>query len=261
MLIDVDDPIALAAELLDRARHVLVLSGAGISTDSGIPDFRGPEGVWTKDPDAEMLSSYDRYTGDEGIRRRAWQSRLRSPTWTASPNDGHRALVALDRKGVLDLVVTQNIDRLHQAAGLEPAKVVEIHGNAHEALCLRCGDRRDMVEVLERVRSGEGDPRCEMLVRGARCGGIIKSATISFGQALVAGDLERAEAGARHCDLLLAIGSTLSVYPAAAIVPLAKRSGASVVILNAEATAMDGLADVVINGDITSCLQRLLGTS
>ena len=169
---------------------VVVLTGAGISTDSGIPDFRGPEGLWTKDPAAEMLSSFDAYVADPELRARAWQARLNSPAWGAAPNEGHRCIVELERRGQLLAIVTQNIDGLHQEAGSDPSLVIEIHGNTREAVCLRCGKRLPMAVVLDRVASGErrsGLPWRET-AKGP-CGGILKSATISFGQSLVAEDL------------------------------------------------------------------------
>src|SRR4051812_45876595 len=225
---------------IDQASRVVVLTGAGISTDSGIPDFRGPNGVWTKDPAAEKASTLSHYVGDPEVRRAAWRTRLDSPTWTAEPNDGHRALVTLERRGQLHTLVTQNIDELHQRAGSDPELVVEIHGTMRKVRCLSCGETAPMERALERVRAGEEDPACRS------CGGILKSATISFGQSLVVEDLERAFAAAEQCDLLLAVGSSLGVYPAADLVPTAKRAGAAVVIVNAEPTPFDRIADAVV---------------
>jgi len=230
----------------------VVLTGAGISTESGIPDFRGPQGVWTRNPEAEKQSTIQHYVADPEVRRRAWQSRLDSPAWGAQPNAGHRALVALERRGKLDTLITQNIDGLHQAAGSSPERVVEVHGTMREVVCLACGERAPMERALARVRAGEEDPPCRT------CGGILKSATISFGQSLVAGDIARAERAARQCDLLLAIGTKLSVWPVAGVVPVAKDAGARVVILNAEPTDMDGLADAVLRGSIGEILPRLI---
>ena len=254
-----DDDLRAAAALLGSAGRVVVLTGAGISTDSGIPDFRGPEGLWTTDPGAEMLSSFDVYVADPEVRRRAWQSRLDSPAWRAQPNAGHRALVQLERRGVLDTLITQNVDGLHLAAGSDPDRIIEVHGNVRETVCLRCGERRSMTEALERVRAGEPDPACRRQVGGAPCGGVLKSATISFGQALVADDLEAADLAARRCDLLLAVGTTLGVYPIANVVPVAVHAGAAVIILNGGPTAMDDLASVVLHADISTTLVALLG--
>ena len=240
-----------ARRWLDEARAVVVLTGAGISTESGIPDFRGPQGVWTRNPEAEKQSTIQHYVADPDIRRRAWRSRLDSPAWRAQPNSGHRALVALERRGKLDTLITQNIDGLHQAAGSSPDRVVEVHGTMREVVCLDCGERAPMERALARVRAGEEDPPCRS------CGGILKSATISFGQSLVPGDIARAQRAARRCDLLLAVGTKLSVWPVAGVVPVAKESGARVVIINAEPTDMDSLADVVVRGAIGDILPGL----
>ncbi len=241
-----------ARGLLDDATAVTVLTGAGISTDSGIPDFRGPNGLWTKNPKAERTSNIEYYVRDPEVRALAWQGRVAWMDRRPEPNDGHRALVALERRGVLHTLVTQNVDGLHQAAGSDPSRVVEIHGTMREVECLGCGWRDDAGPTLDRVRAGDTDPAC------TRCGGMLKSATISFGQALRPHDLERAELAAESCDLLLAVGSTLSVYPAAAMVPTAVRHGAAVVIVNGGPTDMDDLADVVLRASITPTLRALL---
>jgi NAD-dependent deacetylase len=250
--------IERAWEIVNAARHLVVLTGAGISTDSGIPDFRGPNGVWTKDPSAEKLATFDNYVNDPEIRKRSWQSRLRSETWNAVPNAGHLALVEFERRDVLDLLVTQNIDGLHLIAGHDPQKVVEIHGTMRWIVCLRCGNRLPTPQVLERVKAGEADPACRNRViartSDGECGGILKSDTISFGQDLVADDLRAAERAARSCDVMLAVGSTLTVYPAAALVPSAKQHGASVVIVNGEPTGYDMVADVVVRSPISEAL-------
>jgi NAD-dependent deacetylase len=250
--------VEMASALVARSHRIVVLTGAGISTDSGIPDFRGPDGVWTKDPAAEKSATLDIYVRDPEVRRRAWQSRLTSPLWAAEPNPGHTALVALERTGRLDTLVTQNIDGLHQKAGTDPARLIEIHGNSRQIVCLRCGHRQPAEPVHERVRAGDPDPSCEEVVGASACGGMLKSATISFGQSLVAEDLWRAEAAAAACDLLLAVGSTLAIFPAACLVPRASRAGAAVVILNGSATEMDALADVVVNGSISELLPALV---
>lgn len=244
--------LAAARRLLDRASAVAVLTGAGISTDSGIPDFRGPNGIWTKDPKAERTSNIEYYRRDPEVRALAWRGRVAWMDRRPEPNDGHRALVALQRRGVLHTLVTQNVDGLHQAAGIDRSRVVEIHGTVREVECLGCGWRDEAGPTLDRVRAGETDPACTI------CGGLLKSATISFGQALRPHDLERAELAAEACDLLLAVGSTLSVFPAAAMVPLARRAGAAVVIVNGDPTEMDDLADVVVRGSITPVLRALL---
>jgi NAD-dependent deacetylase len=257
-----EEALVRAAALVAEARKVVVLTGAGISTDSGIPDFRGPQGVWTKDPSAERLATIEAYVSDPEVRRRAWRNRRESTTWSAQPNAGHRALVALENRGTLLLLVTQNVDGLHHAAGSDPARVVEIHGTMREVVCLVCDDRHPAEVALARVADGEDDPRCRARPSGPdgpECGGLLKSATISFGQSLVPGDLRRAEEAAADCDLLLAVGTSLGVYPAAGLVPLAASRGARVVIVNAEPTEMDGLADVVVRGPISSVLPALVG--
>jgi NAD-dependent deacetylase len=227
---------------------VTVLTGAGISTDSGIPDFRGPNGVWTKNPAAEKTSSLRHYLDDPAVRQLAWQNRLASPAWDAQPNAGHRALIELERRGQLVALVTQNIDELHQQAGHEPSKVIEVHGTMRWSRCWGCNDRMPMPDVLARVRAGEVDPACE------RCGGVLKSDTISFGQALVPEVIDAALRAAEHCDMLLAVGSSLSVFPAANVVPRAKACGAAVVIVNGEPTKMDRYADAVLIGDLSELL-------
>lgn len=246
------DTIAEVRRWLDEARRVVVLTGAGISTESGIPDFRGPQGVWTRNPAAERQATLQHYMADPDVRRQAWRQRLDHPAWRAEPNAGHRALVELERRGVLDTLITQNIDGLHQAAGHDPARVVEIHGNMRQVMCMSCDERAPMERALARVRAGEDDPACRS------CGGILKSATISFGQNLVVEDLQRAEAAARRCDLMLAVGSTLSVYPIADVVPVASVAGARVVIVNGSATEMDDLADAVLRGPIGDILPALV---
>lgn len=236
---------------VEEAQRVVVLTGAGISTDSGIPDFRGPQGLWTKNPKAEQLSDIRYYMADPEVRRLSWQSRLEHSTWQARPNAGHRALVDLERRGKLHALITQNIDELHQMAGTSPEKVIEVHGTVRKVVCMGCGWLGPMLETLERVRAGEADPPC------LACGGILKSATISFGQALVPEVIDRALAVAAQADVLLAVGSTLQVYPVAGAVPAAKAAGAKVAIVNAQPTAMDDLADAVLPGSISEILPRI----
>jgi NAD-dependent deacetylase len=248
----IEAQLARARGWIDAARKITVLTGAGISTESGIPDFRGPDGVWTKDPSAEKLATLKTYVSDPDVRKRAWQKRLRSEAFGAEPNAGHRALLELERRGKLHALITQNIDGLHQKAGSAPQLVIEIHGTIHEVVCLACDERAPMQRALDRVRAGEEDPACRT------CGGMLKSATISFGQSLVHEDLVRSERAAKSCDLMLAIGSTLSVYPIANVVPVAKQSGAKVVIINGETTEMDAIADVVLRGRIGELLPKLL---
>lgn len=234
------------------ARRVVVLTGAGISTDSGIPDFRGPQGVWTKNPKAEKLSDIRHYMADPEVRRLSWQGRLEHPAWSARPNAGHRALVELERRGKLHALITQNIDELHQLAGNSPERVIEVHGTMRQVVCMRCDERAPMEKALARVRAGEADPPCRS------CGGILKSATISFGQALVPAVIDRALRAAGEAEVFLAIGTSLQVYPVAGTVEVAKRAGAKLVIVNAEPTPFDDLADAVLNEPIGEVLPGLL---
>jgi NAD-dependent deacetylase len=242
-----------ARRWVDESSRVVVLTGAGISTESGIPDFRGPQGLWTKNPKAEQLSNIHYYMADPEVRKLAWQSRLEHPAWIATPNAGHRALVELERSGRLHALITQNIDGLHQRAGNAPDRLIEVHGTVHDVVCMRCGWRGPMQPVLERVRAGEEDPPC------SQCGGILKSATISFGQALVPEVIDRAMAAAAEADLLIAVGTSLQVYPVAGVVPIAKAAGARVVIVNAEPTPFDHLADAGISTAIGEVLPVICG--
>ena len=241
------------AAWLTASRSTVALTGAGISTESGIPDFRGPQGVWTRDPKAEARADIRYYLSDPHVRRDAWRTRLDHPGRTAQPNAGHRALAELEGIGKLQLLVTQNIDGLHLDAGTSPARLVEIHGTTRDYVCLACGDRGPMEQALERVRAGEQDPAC------LSCGGILKSATISFGQQLVAEDLARAERAAAGADVFLAIGTSLTVYPVAWLPERALAGGARLVIINAEPTPLDGRAHAVLRGQIGEVLPAIIG--
>lgn len=245
------DDIELARGWVDAAQRVVVLSGAGISTDSGIPDFRGPQGVWTRNPAAEKLSTIQHYLADPAVRRAAWQARLGHSAWQAQPNRGHLALVALQRRGKLHALITQNIDELHQHAGTADELVIEVHGSMRRCMCWHCGWRGPMHEVLQRVRDGEADPPCR------QCGGILKSDTISFGQPLVPEVIERAMRVAGEADLMLAVGSTLQVWPVAGCVEVAWRAGARVLILNDQATPLDELATLLLRGPIGELLPAI----
>jgi len=238
---------------IDHAERIVVLTGAGISTDSGIPDFRGPQGLWTRNPAAEKLSNIHHYVADREVRKAAWQARLEHPAWRAQPNAGHRALAELEDRGKLLALVTQNIDGLHQHAGNSPERVVEVHGTVHDVICLDCGWKGPMLETLERVRAGEEDPPCR------QCNGMLKSNTISFGQSLVPEVLRAAETAALRADLLLSVGTSLQVYPVAGMVPVAKSVGARVVIVNAQPTPFDDLADAVLCGSISEVLPQICG--
>jgi NAD-dependent deacetylase len=246
------DQLAQVAEWIGKARRgVVALTGAGISTESGIPDFRGPKGVWTRDPAAEKLSNLHYYMSDPAVRVAAWKSRLDHPAWSARPNDGHRALAELEGKGHLHTLVTQNIDGLHQAAGSQ--KVLELHGSIRLAKCLSCGRRTPMQEQLDRVRAGDPDPAC------TECGGIQKSATVAFGEQLDPLVLETAVVASSACDLFLVIGTTLTVQPAALLAAEAQRRGARLVIVNQGETPLDDRADAVLRDPIGEVLPEIVG--
>ena len=243
------------AGLLRRADQIVVLTGAGISTESGIPDFRGPQGVWTKNPAAEKTATLQYYLSDPAIRKQAWQNRLNSEMWRAQPNAGHRAVAELERKAAMHTLVTQNVDGLHQLAGSSPERIIEIHGTVHECMCMSCDWHGPMDDTLDRVRAGEDDPAC------LDCGGILKSATISFGQNLVVDDLERAQRAAAESDLFLALGTSLAVYPAAGLPEIALLNGARLVVVNAQETPFDGAASAVSRdqlGDVLPALAELV---
>jgi NAD-dependent deacetylase len=245
--VTVPDPLP---DWLTGARHITVLTGAGISTDSGIPDYRGPDGVWTRDPDAEKLVTLSYYVADPEIRRKAWAMRHDSG-FDARPNAGHASLADLERQGRLRALLTQNVDGLHTVAG--NTGVLELHGTVRETECLSCGDRRPMAETVARLDAGDPDPACTV------CGGILKSATISFGQLLDPDVIEAAALAAGDCDVFLAVGTSLQVHPAAGLVDLAAAHGARVVVVNAEPTPYDGIADLVVREPISAALPALLG--
>jgi len=234
------DPISRVRSWVEGAQRIVALTGAGISTDSGIPDFRGPQGLWTRNPVAEKMSNIHYYLADAEVRRASWQNRLSSPAWSARPNPGHLALVELEKRRKLHALITQNIDELHQVAGNSPERVIEVHGTMRRFMCFGCGMRGPMQLVLERVRAGEEDPHCR------DCGGILKSDTISFGQQLVP-----------EADLFLAVGTSLQVYPIAGAVEIARGAGAKIVIVNAEPTPFDEVADAVFNEAISAVLPQI----
>ncbi|MFY9588356.1 MAG: NAD-dependent deacylase [Actinomycetota bacterium] len=234
------------------ANRVVVLTGAGISTESGIPDFRGPQGLWTKNPEAEKMATLQYYMSDREIRVRAWKSRNEHEAWSAEPNLGHHALADLEAKGKVHTLVTQNVDGLHQMAGSSPDRIVEIHGTMRDVMCMTCGERAPMERALERVRAGEEDPPCRT------CGGILKSATISFGQNLVQDDLERAYNAAAASDVFLAVGTSLVVYPVADLPRVALEAGARLIILNAEETPYDRAAHAVVRERLGDVLPKLV---
>ncbi|MEU4197411.1 Sir2 family NAD-dependent protein deacetylase [Kribbella sp. NPDC026611] len=233
------------------AGRVAVLTGAGISTASGIPDFRGPQGVWTKNPAAQALFDIDEYVASRQVRVEAWKHRLSAPAWTAEPNAGHLALVELERQGRLTGLVTQNVDGLHQKAGSSPELVHELHGTVWYVDCLDCGRRVPMADVLPRLESGEEDPACEV------CGGVLKSATVSFGQSLDRAVLDRAVAATEAADVFVAIGTSLQVYPAAGLCDIALSLGKPLIIVNAEPTPYDEQATTILSTPIETTLPAL----
>ncbi|HEX6401077.1 MAG TPA: NAD-dependent protein deacylase [Actinomycetota bacterium] len=241
--------IERVATAVASAERIVVLTGAGISTESGIPDFRGPSGVWTKDPQAMRRSNIEEYLRDPELRAQVWRDRMHHPAWGAEPNAGHRALVELERTGRLLALITQNIDGLHQAAG--STDVLELHGTIHLAKCLSCDRRTPMQEQLDRVRAGEPDPAC------TECGGIQKAATVSFGEHLDPAVLDAAFAASSAADLFLAVGTSLMVQPASLLAVDAERAGAELVIVNQGETPLDDRADAVLRSPIGEVLPAI----
>ncbi|MEO3809871.1 Sir2 family NAD-dependent protein deacetylase [Sphaerisporangium sp. B11E5] len=227
--------------------NVTALTGAGISTDSGIPDYRGPNGLWRRNPENEKLVTYDTYMSDPAIRRRSWSHRRDNPAWRAEPNGAHLALAALPQAWI----VTQNIDGLHQRAGSPSERVVELHGNMFGVVCTECDARSTTKEAIERVEAGEDDPRCRV------CGGVLKTTTVMFGQSLDSDVLRRAISAAEWCEVFLAIGTSLQVQPAASLTRVAARNGARLIIVNADPTPYDDLADEVIRTPIGEAVPAL----
>jgi NAD-dependent deacetylase len=250
--VDSPETLAQVANWLRQSTATVVLTGAGISTESGIPDFRGPQGVWTKDPEAEKRANIQNYLANREARVAGWKNRRNSPLLEAQPNAGHLALAELERKGKLHTLITQNVDSLHLKAGNSLSRLIEIHGTVRDFMCMGCGERGPIERVMARVEAGEEDPPCRT------CGGILKSATISFGQNLVAEDLERAQEAAFECDVFLAIGTSLAVTPAAYLPQYALQRGAKLVILNAEETPYDRVADAIIRGQIGEVLPKIV---
>ena len=237
--------------LVENARRAVVFTGAGISTESGIPDFRSPGGMWSRRRPVDFRD----FVASAPARREAWSQRIESHRTMAraEPNHGHRAVASLVHRGIVTTVITQNIDGLHQRSGVPDAQVVELHGNSTYAKCIECGTRYPLEPILEAFERDGTLPVCE------RCGGHVKTATISFGQAMPAAAMRRAEAATEECDLFLAIGSSLVVYPAAGFPKYAKRLGATLVILNRDPTDLDALADLVLNREIGATLRAITG--
>jgi NAD-dependent deacetylase len=245
-------PVQLAAELLSSATHLVILTGAGISTESGIPDFRSPGGIWTKYDPQEF--TYQNFVANRAHRERYWKMSLdiHPVLAAAEPNAAHRAVAELERRGHLRAVITQNIDGLHQRAGSSPDIVIEIHGTALHVVCLSCGDRQPREQVQARVRAGEAAPTC------LSCGGILKPATVSFGQAMPERETALAFEHAEHADVFLVIGSSLVVHPAAYLPVRAVESGAKLVVVNREETPCDRLAAVVVHAQAGQTMSEIL---
>ncbi|MGW4921210.1 SIR2 family NAD-dependent protein deacylase [Streptomyces parvulus] len=231
---------------------VAILSGAGVSTDSGIPDYRGPNGLWRRDPEAEKLVTYEYYMGDPEIRRRSWLMRRANRSLGAEPNAAHRAVAELERSGVPVRVITQNVDGLHQRAGLSPRKVLELHGTALSYVCTGCRVRGPMADALARVDAGEDDPPC------LECGSVLKPATVMFGERLDPVVMGEALAISKACQVFVAVGTSLQVQPAAGLAGVAADHGARLIVVNAEPTPYDDLADEVIREPIGTALPQLL---
>lgn len=247
-----DEDLARAAGWIRATDRLVALSGAGVSTASGVPDFRGPQGMWTRDPASERLATFDAYVSDPEVRRAVWRWRLETLAAATVPNDAHRALADLERRGHLHTLVTQNVDGLHLAAGSSPDRVVEIHGTIHEVVCLSCGRRIPMADVVTRLGAGEDDPHCLV------CGGLLKSATVSFGQSLDPALLQRAHDATMGCEVFLAVGSSLIVHPVALLPRTALEVGAKLIVVNNELTPYDDRADAVFHADVVEVLRQLV---
>ena len=248
-----DNGIAALAQLIERAKRAVVFTGAGISTESGIPDFRSPGGIWT-----QMAPIYfDEFLASEEARRETWRRRfaMEDIFKAAEPNRGHRAVDALVRRGKVAAVITQNIDGLHQASGIPPAKIVELHGNTTYATCLDCGERYEIADLRAVFERDGAVPPCD------KCLGHVKTATVSFGQAMPVLAMQRAEQATLAADLCIVLGSSLVVYPAAGFPELAKRNGAALVIVNREPTGLDDLADLVLHRPIGDTMGAAVGVN
>jgi NAD-dependent deacetylase len=247
---DLNAAIASLHDMVGNAKVAVPFTGAGISTECGIPDFRSPGGLWTKNKPIP----FDEFMASQEARNESWRRRfaMADEFGDARPGRGHRALASLHRSGKIPAVITQNIDNLHQLSGFSPQHVVELHGNTTYASCLDCDERYELAWVRQRMDAANGcAPDC-------RCGGYIKTATISFGQAMPDAAMQRAQDLALACDLFLAIGSSLVVWPAAGFPLMAKRNGARLVIINREPTEFDDIADLVVRQDIGTVLEPFI---
>ena len=247
------DGIERLRDAIGKARRAVVFTGAGISTESGIPDFRSPGGVW----DRYKPIMFDDFISSEEMRRETWRRKIETDkTMTnARPNRGHRAVAALVERGIVSAIITQNIDGLHQASGVPDDKVIELHGNSTYAACLDCGLRHELVDILAAFRKDETLPLCNA------CGGMVKTATISFGQAMPEDAMRRAELETMAADLFIVCGSSLVVYPAAGFPIAAKRNGAFLAIVNREPTDLDRFADLTVHDEIGDALGGAVGNN
>jgi NAD-dependent deacetylase len=238
------------AELIAAADDVVAFTGAGISTESGVPDFRSPGSPWL----TNMPIDFSTFVSDPAARAEAWRRKFAMDDLyrgVAAPSRGHRALAKLVAAGKVSAIITQNIDNLHQESGVPDERLIELHGNGSYARCLDCGARHELADVRRAFEAAGGAPRCEA------CGGLVKSATISFGQAMPEQEMRRAHVATLRCDLFVAIGSSLQVYPAAGFPQIAKQNGARLVIVNRDPTPLDGMADLIVRGQIGDALGRL----
>ena len=250
MKVEDQESAARLGEMLRGSRRTVVFTGAGISTESGIPDFRSPGGIWTK----MMPVYFDEFVRSAEARRESWRRRFEMEgSWsTAKPNAGHLAVSELVSRGIVSHVITQNIDNLHQESGVPGERVIELHGNTRYAKCLDCGDRLEIADIRARFETHGDAPDCPA------CGGIVKTATISFGQEMPAIEMERAHRATNDCDLFLVLGSSLVVYPAAGFPLMAKRRGAKLAIVNREPTEQDIVADLVLHNEIGPTMSSAL---
>ncbi|MBS0522328.1 MAG: Sir2 family NAD-dependent protein deacetylase [Proteobacteria bacterium] len=240
-------------EMIDGARRIVAFTGAGISTESGIPDFRSPGGIWTK----YQPIYFDDFMSSEEMRRESWRRKFATDETMlkAEPNAGHRALAKLVEQGRMSAIITQNVDGLHQRSGVPESRVIELHGNSTYASCLDCGHRHELEPIRQAFQAHGTLPICE------KCEGIVKTATISFGQAMPEIQMARAQDETLQCDLFIVLGSSLVVYPAAGFPRIAKRRGAGLVILNRDPTDQDDDADLVIHGEIGPTMSRVVGVN
>ncbi|MCT1457953.1 Sir2 family NAD-dependent protein deacetylase [Aestuariimicrobium sp. p3-SID1156] len=251
--------LVAATSLIGEADRIAFLTGAGISTSAGIPDFRGPQGVWTLDPAAEAASTLSRYLGESEVRRAAWQLRQAEGLWGAEPTPAHRAIAAAEKAGRVTGIITQNTDGLHQVAGNSDGLVHEVHGNARITRCERCGAEQETWDVITRVRAGDLDPHCRETIEDHDCGGILRATTILFEEPLRPEVMDAAATAVEDADVLVTVGTLLSVFPVAGLVPFAIANGKPVVILNRDETQYDDFVQAAVHRDVQEVVPALLG--